>query len=275
MNLLFFCPRWGSEASNWHDFLAAVKAAEYNGVEYAVPATATTRELDDIWNRAAQNKLMIIAQHYDTYDPDYVRHFEAYHAWLERIKPYPVEKINSQTGRDFFTPDQNKALLELASKFTAETGVQVCHETHRNKFSFAAHVTKTYLHEIPDLRITLDASHWVNVAETFLEDQPAAMALAIQHTGHIHARVGHPEGPQVSDPRAPEWQAALHFHLNWWDQVIERHRLEGADHLTITPEFGPSPYLPALPFTRQPVSNQWEINVWMMQLLQERYLKKY
>jgi hypothetical protein len=36
-------------------------------------------------------------------------------------------------------------------------------------------------------------------------------------------------------------------------------------------EFGPPHYLPALPFTRQPVADQWDINVYMMKTLRERY----
>ena len=36
-------------------------------------------------------------------------------------------------------------------------------------------------------------------------------------------------------------------------------------------EFGPPHYLPALPYTQQPVADQWAINVHMMQLLRKRY----
>lgn len=38
--------------------------------------------------------------------------------------------------------------------------------------------------------------------------------------------------------------------------------------MTITPEFGPAPYMPLLPFTQQPLGNQWEINRKMMERLQ-------
>jgi len=87
---------------------------------------------------------------------------------------------------------------------------------------------------------------------------------------HIHARVGHPEGPQVSDPRAPEWSDAVEAHLGWWQRVAVHQRSHGAPVLTITPEFGPPTYMPALPFTRQPVANLWEVNVYMRDLLKER-----
>jgi len=41
--------------------------------------------------------------------------------------------------------------------------------------------------------------------------------------------------------------------------------------LTITPEFGPPPYFPILPWTKAPVGSQWDINLHMMQLLRRRY----
>ena len=97
------------------------------------------------------------------------------------------------------------------------------------------------------------------------------MSLAIGRTDHFHARVGHSQGPQVSDPRAPEWQEALECHLKWWDEIIAQHKQKGTAVFTITPEFGPMPYMPLLPYTMQPVSNQWEINNYMKDLLKSRY----
>jgi hypothetical protein len=94
--------------------------------------------------------------------------------------------------------------------------------------------------------------------------------LALSRTDHIHARIGHAEGPQVNDPRAPEWKNAVDAHLSWWDKVVERKRIEGTP-ITFLTEFGPPSYLPTLPFTNQPVANQWEINIYMMDLLRKRY----
>jgi hypothetical protein len=75
----------------------------------------------------------------------------------------------------------------------------------------------------------------------------------------------------VADFRAPEHAEALAAHLHWWDQVVTMRRAAGAAMLTITPEFGPAPYTPTLPYTRQPVSNAWELNVAMKDLLKARY----
>lgn len=270
MDVQFFCPRWGSEHVSWDSFFKKVADAGYDGVEYGIGNAAAAEELDEVWDLAQKYKLKIIAQCYDTGEADFQKHLELYSKWFEMIKPYPVLKINSQTGRDFFCFADNCALINEASRFTENTGIRVAHETHRNKLLFAAHIAKTYLEDIPDITITLDASHWVCVAESFLEDQPEAIALAIEKTGHIHARVGYPEGPQVPDPRVKEWEDALNRHIAWWDKIAQRKKQEN-EWLTITPEFGPFPYMVPVPGSGKPICNQWDVNIYMMELLKKRY----
>lgn len=257
MQLKFFCPRWGSEHLSWEFFMMQVKNVGFDGIEYAITSGTTNATLDKVWNLAEHYKLQLLPQHFDTNSTNFAEHCDWYMKWLERIKLYPSIKINSQTGRDIFSFEQNSSLIKLA-------GPGVIHETHRGKFSFAAHITKKYLESNPDLRITFDISHWVNVAESFLEDQIDAVNLAIDRTSHIHARVGFPEGPQIPDPRLPEWQAALDKHFRWWSQIAERYYQD--EILTITTEFGPFPYL------THNVS-QWDINVYMMKLLKERLIQ--
>jgi sugar phosphate isomerase/epimerase len=266
----FFCPRWGSEQLPWAVFCEKVKRAGYNGTEYAIAHDTDAAELDLAWNEAGKNGLVIIAQHYDTNKTDFAAHADAYHAWFEKARNYPVVKINSQTGKDFFPFYMNTSLISIASEFSAATGTPVVHETHRGKFSFAAHVTKTFLDKIPDLRITFDVSHWCNVSESLLDDQPDALRLAIGRSDHVHARVGYAEGPQVSDPRVPVWEEALYRHLHWWDKIAARKKNAG-ETLTITPEFGPFPYMVHLPLINEPIADQWDINVFMMDLLRKRY----
>lgn len=270
MELQFFCPRWGSEHLEWTQFLQKVKDAGFDGIEYAIAADVPTGELDTVWEAATKLNLLIIPQHYDTYEPHFEKHVRRYEEWLQKLAPYPAPKIDSQTGKDFFSFEQNKTLIEIATAHTARTGVPVYHETHRNKFPFAAHITREYLERVPGLQLTLDISHWVAVAESYLADQPEAVALAIQRTGHLHARVGYPEGPQVPDPRAPAWREALDVHLGWWDRVVEAKKSSG-EAVTITPEFGPHPYMVHHPLSGEPIASQWDINVFMLQMLKQRY----
>jgi hypothetical protein len=123
------------------------------------------------------------------------------------------------------------------------------------------------------MKLTLDISHWTNVHESMLTDQKVNVDLALSRTYNVHARIGHEEGPQVNDPRGPEWKYALDHHLEWWDKVVALREAEGAKQITFLTEFGPPNYLPTIPYTRQPVANQWDINLYMLNLIKTRYNK--
>ncbi|MGE5377509.1 MAG: hypothetical protein ACM3XO_20820 [Bacteroidota bacterium] len=140
-------------------------------------------------------------------------------------------------------------------------------ETHRGRPTYSAIETCKYLQAVPGLRLTADFSHWMVVHESDLADQPGNLELAISHTGYIHARVGYAEGPQIPDPRAPEWQQAVNSHLKLWQAVVDRFKQEGRDRLYVMPEFGPPAYMHTMPFTNQPVGDVWEQNVYMRDLL--------
>jgi hypothetical protein len=81
---------------------------------------------------------------------------------------------------------------------------------------------------------------------------------------HIHARVGFEEGPQVNDPRAPEWKAHVEGFENWW-QLIWKHQRDVKKYTvtSVTPEQGPFTYQPCIPYTLQPLADIWEVNNWI------------
>ena len=265
MKINFFCPRWGCENLDTISFLTKVKDAGYDGVEMGLPLE--TGEREDVLRLIKQAGLQLIAQHWETSTPDYEVHKNEYRQRLVNLASCKPLFINSQTGKDYFTYEQNVGLIQIADKVSKESGIKIIHESHRGKFSFAVHITSQFLQNIPELRLGLDLSHWCNVAESYLDDQPEALNLALSRTDHIHARVGFPEGPQVPDPRAPEWKEALGKHVSWWSRVIDQRKNEGWEMFTITPEFGPYPYMTILPFSKQPISNQWEVNLFMMDYL--------
>lgn len=267
MELNFFCPRWGSEKLDWDSFCQKVKAAGYDGVEAGVPFDEVERQ--QMQSALNNHNLLLIGQYWQSFEKDFEAHKASYSNHLEHLASMRPVKIDAQTGKDYFSFDQNSELFAIASSFTKRTGIPIAHETHRNKALFAAHITKKYLEALPDLRITADLSHWCNVAESFLEDQQEVIALVPQHTIHIHARVGHPQGPQVTDPRHAEWHLALQYHTTWWKDIYTYHQRTGSRTFTITPEFGPPPYMPCIPLSDKPMADQWDINRWMMKYLIE------
>lgn len=269
MQILFFCPYWGHQHLEIEAFARKVKDAGYDGVEMGFPLDEGARD------RAAavlrDHDLMWIAQYHEAQRLDWEAYVQAYERGLRNLAATRPLLMNVHTGRDHFSFEQNAALIERAGSIARETGVRILHETHRGCFSFAAHVTRTYLEAIENLTLTLDLSHWCNVAESLLEDQSEAVELALSRSGYFHARVGYDQGPQITDPRAPEWQDTVEQHLQWWDRLLDHARQRGEKVFPVAPEFGPFPYLQQAPFTQMPLTNQWEINCYMKDLLTERY----
>ena len=121
------------------------------------------------------------------------------------------------------------------------------------------------------MQITADISHWVCVTESFLENFEDEVIEAVKRAEHIHARVGFTEGPQVPDPRLPYWQNEVQFFLGLWEKILKHHQSIGAAAFTITPEFGPPPYMWTNTHDNSPVANQWDINLYMKDLLKEKF----
>jgi sugar phosphate isomerase/epimerase len=264
--LLILATNWGFGGTA-DEFCAKAKKEGYNGIEVWMPGDDKGR--NEI-AAAAQKHGLALGLLYGGGDKDVQKHLSQFKEGLNAaVKLKPIY-INCHSGRDFFTYEQNKLFIDFTTELSKQTGIPIYHETHRGRSLYAAQVTKNFIEKLPDLKLTLDISHWCAVHESLLWDQEETVELALSRTHHIHARVGHPEGPQVSDPRAPEWNDAVKKHLEWWDKIVERKKKNG-ERLTILTEFGPPDYLWSLPYTRQPVADQWGINVHMLNLLRKRY----
>lgn len=267
--LKMFATNWGFEG-NIEAFCDKAKKSKYDGIEVWWPTEKQQRE--ELFSALKKHSLEVgfLVKGNGDSCTEQLSDFKT-NVNNAATNSYQLPNyINCHSGKDYFSFQQNKEFINFTINLTKKTGVKIYHETHRARILFAAHIAKVYFEKIPDLRITLDASHWCNVAESLLTDQQEAINLAIQRTDHIHARVGHEEGPQVSDPRAPEWEYAVKEHFKWWDAVVSLKKQKG-EVLTVLTEFGSATYMPTLPFTRQPVANQWDINLHMMKLFKERY----
>lgn len=263
-------------ATNWgfdgtmDQYCAKVKQEGYDGIEIWWPT-----------EQKAQDELFAALKKYNLevgfltagYQSKFDEHFTTFKSMIEAAANNPVQRplyINCHSGRDYFTYEQGKTIIDYTTSLAKSTGLKICHETHRSRLMYSAPIARHYLETIPDLRFTLDISHWCNVHESLLADQQETIDLVLPRVNHVHARIGHQEGPQVNDPRAPEWDNAVKAHFAWWDKIVEMKKQKG-EVLTVLTEFGPPDYMPTLPYTRQPLADQWAINVHMMQVLRERY----
>ena len=157
----------------------------------------------------------------------------------------------------------------LFRSLSNQYNIPIYHETHRGRFSFSLPKTIEYIEKNKDLSLTLDLSHWLVVHESLLKNRQELLDKIIKRSNHIHARVGFEEGPQVNDPSAPEWKNIVERHLDIWEAVITKN-LKKKNNVTITTEFGPPNYMPTLPITKKPTSDQWNSNVFIMKALKKR-----
>ena len=267
--LKILATNWGFHG-NTDQFCFAAKKEGYDGIEIWWPREK--KDQDELF-AALKKHSLDVGFLCGAFQPEWKEHLEQFKSDINAAATNTIQKplyINCHSGRDYFSFNQNEEFIDHTTKLTKETGITICHETHRSRIMFAAPLTRMYMEKRPDLKLTFDVSHWCNVHESMLADQKDTINMALQRVEHIHARIGHPEGPQVNDPRAPEWEAVVKQHFDWWDIVAERKKKNG-ERMTILTEFGPADYMPTLPYTRQPLADQWAINVHMMNLLRKRY----
>lgn len=271
----FFCPRWGSEHLPWETFLPMVVQAGYRGVEWF--PYGEEANIAEVTAMLEQHQLQLaIVMTVTGKQPDFQTYLEQLKDQLTALSKIgtnlggPIH-ISAQTGREYFNPDQIDAVLTCCLGVSRDTGIPIYQETHRNKWSFALHVIPEALKRNPETLLTLDISHWFCVSESLLEDQEPAMAIAISKSRHLHARIGHTQGSQVADPTLPQYAETVAAHLKVWDQYIAQRKAAGLNRLTITPEFGPPPYLVPTQTNTAAWQQQWDLNLWMKDLLHRRY----
>ena len=270
MKLMVLCPQWGQEHLPIEQFLSNVKEAGYDGVETWMPESDAERK--ELIRLLEVYKLPIVSHQHQAIGENiesFCRSFEYYlHVSLECAPLF----INSHSGRDYFTLDEQLQVLDVAANFSAKYNIDIFHETHRGRMFFSPGNAAALFQSRPEVKITADLSHWVCVSENLhLTGFESVLATAIQKTAHIHARVGFAEGPQITDPRLPEWQKEVEVFLAWWDQMIMHQASTRKETCTITPEFGPFPYMWQMPGTKEPVASQWDINAFMKEKMRERF----
>lgn len=264
MKLVFGKSKWEMWDDPLEGFLERVKASGFEATEIYLGSLRESPA--EITRLHTSYGLRLIGQIL-TQGQSCQEHIQSLESQFEFAAQCEVAFINSHTGRDIFSFGENIQIFERVIQLSRSNGIPILIETHRGRPTYSAIETRKYLEAIPELRLTADFSHWMVVHESGLDDQRANLELAIGRADYIHARVGYTEGPQIPDPRAPEWQHAVTRHMQLWQQIIDQHKTNGKESLYITPEFGPPNYMHTAPFTNQPVGDVWEQNVYMKSLL--------
>lgn len=245
---------WGMSSSP-EESVRRIAGAGYDGVEGAVEEIADRRRFRAL---LAEAKLVFIPLIYTEGD-DVSAHLRSFARLTAMAAEFSPSKIVAHAGRDLWSFDDHLRFFEAALRVEEGIGIPIAHETHRRRPLFSPMNAGKILATFPELKINADLSHWCCVTESMLEDHAETIRLAVSQTIHIHARVGYENGPQVSDPRAPEWSVHLATFEGWWAEMF---RAQGDSVVTVTPEYGPPSYMHTIPNTNEPVADLWDVCLW-------------
>jgi hypothetical protein len=198
-------------------------------------------------------------------------HLRLFNLQMAALQRAGAESVNVIGGYDCWSEDEASRYFDGVLKAGSAAGIPVSHEIHRDSALFHPVPTRRVLGQFPELRLTLDFSHWVVACERLIDDQLDLIRLCGARALHIHTRVGTEEAPQVGDIRSPEALPYLRAFERWWDIVWEEQAARGLAVTTVCPEFGPPPYLPTLPFTGMPVSHQGDLCDWQKDRQADRF----
>jgi len=267
MELLHFRHLWGV-TEDYASAFPKFKESGYTGVEALLfvpderylPSAEQRQSFDRERQRAGLEFYGLIW----TLGQDVAAHLESFKQQYLLNVEHGASLVNSMGGRDIWSDDEVMRYYEGVLQLESEVGCPVTHEIHRSRPFFHPLRFMQLIERLPQLKLCADFSHWVCACEGLLEESEAAIRKCAAQTYHLHTRVGHEEGPQVPDPRAPEAERYNRAHEVWWEIVWEAQRARGEQRLTATPEFGPPPYMQVLPYTGEPVADLEAICDWQM-----------
>ncbi len=269
MEIKILCPQWGQEHLDTEAFFDKVKNAGYDGVDTWM--TESQDERKRFIRLLSEYDLSMVSHQHQAKGKSLDEFCKSFEYYLNLSLESDPILINSHSGRDYFTQEEQLRVIDIAENFSVNNNIRVAHETHRGRIGFAPGPLGELFQLRSNMKITADFSHWVCVTESYLENFEKELSEAITRAEHIHARVGFLEGPQIPDPRSLFWQKEMEFFLALWERIIIYRQSIETEIFTITTEFGPPPYMWTKLSDNSPVTDQWEINLFMKNLLQEKF----
>jgi len=202
----------------------------------------------------------------------------AFAAWLKDAKAFGVSYVNAQVQDAFVTGADAIERLSGLIEEAAVANVPLFIETHRGRITQDLLRTVEYVKALPDMRLTIDLSHYVLAGEMLLPNDTAErfFDILLERTSCIHGRISNGEQIQVDiGPNAEH--PLVERYTGWWLKGMKRWRADAraGDILPFVSELGPIPYAIADKGYMQPpqgeISNRWEQGLLMKRLAQEAW----
>jgi len=260
---------WGV-TEDWEQAFPRIQAEGYSIIETSLPAPENQARFRELLTQYGFDYIAMISTRGSTV----AEHLASFRAQIEASRALQPILINSHSGRDAWDEAQSHDFFYQALAVESTLDIPVAHETHRGRILFNPWVTQRLIQQFENLHLCFDISHWVCVCERLLDTELDIIQQCAERCIHLHTRVGYEQGPQVPDPRAPEYQRHLEAHERWWQLVWDAQAAKGNKISTLTPEFGPPNYLQTLPYSNMPVADLGEICNWMAQRQAERFAQQ-
>lgn len=188
-------------------------------------------------------------------------HFDDFKKKIEDSLSWNPSVINSHTGRDDWTSEDNLELFRKISDY--ENSIKnkfsnISHETHRQRCLFNPRNSYEIMKNFPNIKYTCDLSHWSVVNSRLCNESTDPNWLEIidilcKKTLLIHARVSSTEQIQVADPFSHENKENIKYYESLWKKIYENSEFQT---IHIDPEYGPFPYA-----ILNPVNNMYFVDV--------------
>lgn len=275
-----FRTTWGlvGPGAPWNDlcsFIGDAAADGYAGVEFplahlAFQADALDTAIAEVVAALAQYGLKVlplIATRPDAW-ASAAEHLHDFRRQADIAARLGATKAPVHAGADSFDHATARRFVGECISVADDLGIDACFETHRGRPLNDPWRAARLLEALPDLRLTSDLSHWHVVVDRDPADILDLFDEASRRSGHLHARIGHEKGPQVPHPADPLWQSQVALYRRWWTITRDSAQARG-EPFTVTPEFGPPPYMTTRPFTHEWDADLVALNKWMHDRLED------
>ena len=285
MKLLLLRSVW-SGSSDVDELIKQTVKAGFDGIEGPIPKEKSQRQ--QLRKHLSDRQITFIAEAATGTDPEsesdwwvprsdrtLADHLSDLKWTVDRADAMGALFVSTMCGYDAWSWQQNVDFFGQALELERTSGITISFETHRGRSLFNPWITRDLLAQFPKMKLTCDFSHWCVVCERLIDSEWAILEQCAQRVMHIHCRVGYAQHAQVTDPRAPEYAAALAAHERWWNLLWQVQAQRHMPQVTMNPEFLWDGYMQTLPFTKMPVADVWDITCWMAERQRQQFSKRF
>lgn len=177
---------------------------------------------------------------------------------LVEAKEFGVQYVSSQVMDDFIIGEEAVQLLKNLVDEAKKANIPYFVETHRGRITQDLIRTVNYVKKIPDLRLTIDLSHYVVAGEgCHSAKAEECFDILLKRTSSIHARVSNGHQIQIDIGSDGSHPITERF-VKWWEKGMSYWLQEAkqGDVLPLVCELGPPDYS----ITKQTSSDSKEIS---------------